>query len=63
MIESGSPKVLWDHCIELEALICPLTINDIYMTNGKVPVTTMTCNTANIIHICKFGWYNWVMFR
>jgi hypothetical protein len=22
MIKTGSPRVLWDHCIELEALIC-----------------------------------------
>jgi hypothetical protein len=33
------------------------------MTNGKVPETIMTGNTANISHICEFGWYDWVMFR
>jgi hypothetical protein len=33
------------------------------MTNGKVPETIMTSSTANISHICDFGWYDWVMFR
>ncbi len=23
----------------------------------------MTSNTADISHICEFGWYDWVMFR
>ena len=32
------------------------------MTNGEVPETIMTGSTANISHICEFGWYNWVMF-
>ncbi len=32
------------------------------MTNGKVPETTMTGSTANISHMCEFGWYDWVMF-
>ena len=63
MIKTGSPRTLWDHCIELEALICPLTCNDIYMTNGEVPETIMTGSTADISHICEFGWYDWVMFR
>ncbi len=33
------------------------------MTNGKVPETIITGSTANISHICEFGWYDWVMFR
>jgi hypothetical protein len=63
MIKTGSPRVLWDHCIELEALIRSSTCNNFYMTNGKVPETIMTGSTADISHICEFGWYDWVMFR
>jgi hypothetical protein len=63
MIKTGSPMVLWDHCIELEALIRSLNSNNVYMTNGKVPETIMTGSTADISHICEFGWYDWVMFR
>jgi hypothetical protein len=63
MIKTHSPRVLWDLCIELEALIRSSTSNAVYMTNGKVPETIMTSSTANISHICAFGWYDWVMFR
>jgi hypothetical protein len=63
MTKTGSLKVLWDHCIELEPLVCSNTSNDIYMTNGEVPETMMSGSTADISHICKFTWYDWVMFR
>jgi hypothetical protein len=56
MIETGSPRVLWDHCIELKAHIRSLTSNNVYMTNGEVPETIMTGITADISHICEFGW-------
>ena len=63
MIKTGSLRVLWDHCIELESLIRSSTSNSVYMTNGEVPETIMTGgSTANISHICEFGWYDWVMF-
>jgi hypothetical protein len=63
MIQTGSPRTLCDHCIELEALIRSSTCNDIYMTNGEVPETITTGSTAVISPICEFGWYDWVMFR
>ncbi len=51
MIKTGSPRVLWDHYIELEALIRSSTSNNVHMTNGEVPETIMTSSTANISHI------------
>jgi hypothetical protein len=63
LIKTGSPRVFWDHCIEPEGLIHSSTSNNVYMTNGEVPETIMTGSTANISHICEFGWYDWVMFR
>jgi hypothetical protein len=27
MLKTGSPKTLWDHCLELEALVCSNTSN------------------------------------
>ncbi len=63
MFKTGSPWVLWDHCIELEALIHSSTSINVYMTNGKVPETIMTGSTTDISHICEFGWYDWVMFK
>jgi len=63
MIRTGSPKPLWDHCLELETLVLSCTCNDIYMTAGQVPETIMTGSTADIRHIAEFGWYDWVMYR
>ncbi len=62
LIKTGAPKYLWDHCIELEGLICSLTANDIYATGGEVPETIMEGGTADISQICKFVWCDWVMF-
>ena len=63
MLRCGSPKPLWDHCLELEALVRSNTSNDIFVTNGQVPETIMKGSTADISHIAEFGWYDWVMFR
>ena len=63
MIKIGSPKCLWDHCLELEAYVHSCKSNDIYMTAGQVPETIMTGNTANTSHIAEFDWYDWVMYR
>jgi hypothetical protein len=63
MIKTGAPKCLWDHCIELEGLVCSHTANDIYATDGEVPETVMKGGTADISQICKFAWYDWVMLR
>jgi hypothetical protein len=58
MIKTGFPRVLWDHCIELEVLIHSLTCNNVYMTNGEVPETIMTGSTPDTSHICEFGRYD-----
>ena len=63
MTGTGSPKVLWDHCLELEALIRSNSVNGIYETNGQVPETIMKGSTADISHISEYKWYDWVMFR
>ena len=56
------PKVLWDHCLELQALIHSHTVHNHILTNGQVPETVMTGETADIVAICEFAWYDWVMF-
>jgi hypothetical protein len=63
MIRTGAPKCLWDHCIKLEGLIRSHTTNDIYATGREVPETIMKGGTADISQICKFAWYDWVMFH
>jgi hypothetical protein len=63
ILRTGSPKPLWDHSLELEALVHSCTSKDIYMTAGQVPETIMTGDTADISHIAEFAWFDWVMFR
>ena len=63
MLRIGSPKPLWDHSLELEALVRSCTSNNMYMTAGQVLETIMTGDTADISHIAEFAWFDWVMFR
>ncbi len=62
MIKTGSPKCLWDHCLELEAYVRSCSSYNIYMTTGQVPENIMTGNTTDISHIAEFGLYDWVIF-
>ena len=41
LISTGSLKVLWDHCIELMALIRSHTAHTAYEIQGEVPETIM----------------------
>ena len=63
MLQMGLPKPLWDHSLELEALVHSCMSNNIYMTACQVPETIMTGNTADISHIAEFAWFDWVVFR
>jgi hypothetical protein len=58
MVKTGSPKCLWDHCLEIEAYIRSCISNDIYMIAGLVPEAIMTGTTTDISHIAEFGWYD-----
>ena len=62
MLKSGSPKALWDHFIDLEALIHSRTALDIYGIEGQVPETVMSGQTGYISSLCEFEWFEWVMF-
>ena len=58
----GCPELLWDHCIELEALIRSHTTLDIYGLEGQVPETVIYGQTGDISNLCEFEWFQWVMF-
>ena len=58
----GYPKALWDHCIELEALIRAHTSLDVYDLEVQVPETFMSVQTGYISSLCEFEWFKWVMF-
>ena len=63
MIRTGSPKKLWDHCLELEAMISSNNAIGIYILEGKVPETAIKVQSYDIIHICELSWYQCVMFQ
>ena len=60
MMRSLSPAKLWDHCIDLEALIQSDTALDIYNLHGEVPKTLMSEQTADISPFVEHEWYNFV---
>ena len=47
-MRSISPAKLWDHCVEIEALIRSHTALDIYELQGQVPETLLSGKTADI---------------
>ena len=60
MTRTGSPKNLWDHCLELEGYIRSNTAHNHYELNGQVPETLISGQTADISPIAELGWYQWV---
>jgi len=58
-----SSRVLWDHCLELEALIQSYTALDYHELNGQVPETiTLARQMVDISALASFGWYDWVKY-
>ena len=61
MIKKVSPKCLWDHIIDPEALIRSHTAHSAYELDSEVPDTRMNRQTSDRIKICEYEWYQWVM--
>ena len=59
-MRSLSPAKLWDHFIELEALIRSHTALDIYELQGQVPETLLSGQTADISPFIEHEWYDFV---
>ena len=62
MMSTNSPKKLWDHSLELEAIVRSHTAHDHFGLDGEVPETLMTGRPGDISHICEYSWYQWVMY-
>ena len=62
MFSSGAPRVIWDHCFELQAEIRLHTALDMFALSGDVPGTVLTGDTSDISHLCQFGWYDCVWY-
>ena len=62
MVSTKSPKVLWDHCLELEAYIRSATCHSNFELSGQVPETAMYGETFDISLLAGYGWYDWVYY-
>ena len=62
-MKTGTPKRLWDDCIDFMVYIRSNTANNHEDLKGKTPETFVSSETADISEFVEFGWYDWVMFR
>ena len=54
LIKSGTPKRLWDDCLELESYIRSSTGHGIYKLDGEVPETIMSGEMLDISQFYEF---------
>ena len=62
MIETGTPKYLLDHHLELNDSIWTNAAIGYHIIDGKVPKMLMTRQAADISHICEYTWFDWEIF-
>ena len=55
-------KRMWNHCIELQALICSHIAHSNYELDCEVKKNCMTGQIADIGNICQYSWFEQVMF-
>ena len=62
MIKIGSSKALGDYYIELEAHMRSCTLHNLYALDGEIPQAKLAVHSTDIIPLCEFEWYEWIMF-
>jgi hypothetical protein len=62
MQETNSPLVLWDYCLERLVLIFQVMSKKSFQLNGTNPHMATFGMEADILHLCQFGWYEWVYY-
>jgi hypothetical protein len=62
MAVSQCPRKLWDHCLELEVIICLHTALDLYELQGQVPETIVSGQTADILPFVEYKWFEWAIW-
>jgi len=62
MLATNTPKVLWDHCMEMQFLVRSHTALNIFELNGQVPETVMKGRPADNSRICQYGWFDWIEY-
>jgi hypothetical protein len=62
MAMSTCLRQIWDHCIELEAMIWLHTVLDLFELQGQVPETIVSGQTANISPFIEYAWFDWIIY-
>jgi hypothetical protein len=62
MRKTNAPRVLWDHCLQLQAMIRSHTALDLYELYDEVPETNVSGDTADISALVEHAWYDWVWY-
>ena len=57
LFKSGTPKKLWDDCLELESYRRSNIAHIIYKPDGKVPEIIIFRETFTIRQFCEFEWF------
>ena len=61
ILESGSSKKLWDHCMELEGLIRSHTAQAMYQLMDQTPEGRVKGDTPDVSSFSGIAWYEWVL--
>jgi hypothetical protein len=62
MAMSKCLQQIWDHCIELEAMIWSHTVLDSFELQGQVPETIVSGQTADISLFIEYAWFDWIIY-
>jgi len=62
MKSTNCPAVLWDFAFEYVAEIRSHTAHPLHALQGDVPQTILLGDTADISHLCEFGFYDFVWY-
>ena len=62
MINTVTPKCIWYHSLDLEALIRFNMALEYHILDVEVPKMVMTGQATDISHICEYTWFDYVMF-
>jgi transposase len=63
MVQTKSPRRLWDYTIELASIVQSHRVLDLIKLDNEVPETIMMGQTVDISFICKHEWYSWMYFN
>ena len=63
MVQSGTPKKIWDDALDFEVYVRSNMDLDVYILQGEVPEIVMLGGTSDIRNFCIHGFYDWVILR